>query len=133
MEETMEYYYHGTSTRLVGSILREGLQPRGETLAPGEEPGVFFATRPERAVMFSYYACGRYGGRPVVLRVRADAVRAQSLQAYGLEDCGQVYSSNPVPPDAIAVGWVEGVCDECARGAWWACCGCWPHWTRREP
>jgi 8-oxo-dGTP pyrophosphatase MutT (NUDIX family) len=68
------WMYHGTSSKLVPNILRQGLHPDVEHIDPKEIPGVYLTSQagpgPATADFYARRAAGHFGGQPKVLRVR---------------------------------------------------------------
>ena len=81
--------YHGTATRFLDSIMRQGLQA-------GERHHVHLSADSETAVKV-----GQRHGKPVVLRVDA-ATMYQAGRAFYLSD-NQVWLTEAVPPQYLAV------------------------------
>ena len=81
--------YHGTATRFLDSIMRQGLQA-------GERHHVHLSADRETAVKV-----GQRHGKPVVLRVDAAAMH-QAGWAFYLSD-NQVWLTEAVPPQYLAV------------------------------
>lgn len=74
------WLYHGTSSALLPRIRREGLRPDQTPKGSGTTPGYLYLTaRPGSvfskggdAAFYARQSAGRFGGRPVILRVMAD-------------------------------------------------------------
>ena len=81
--------YHGTATRFLDSIMRQGLQA-------GARHHVHLSADRETAVKV-----GQRHGKPVVLRVDAAAMH-QAGRAFYLSD-NQVWLTEAVPPQYLAV------------------------------
>ena len=81
--------YHGTATRFLDSIMRQGLQA-------GARHHVHLSANRETAVKV-----GQRHGKPVVLRVDAAAMH-QAGRAFYLSD-NQVWLTEAVPPQYLAV------------------------------
>ena len=81
--------YHGTATRFLDSIMRQGLQA-------GERHHVHLSADRETAVKV-----GQRHGKPVVLRIDAAAMH-QAGRAFYLSD-NQVWLTEAVPPQYLAV------------------------------
>ena len=76
--------FHGTATRFLDSIMEQGLRP-------GQRHHVHLSSDRETAV-----AVGRRHGKPVVLRIAADDMRAQGFEFF-LSENG-VWLTEKVPP-----------------------------------
>lgn len=76
--------FHGTATRFLDSIMGQGLRP-------GQRHHVHLSADRETAV-----AVGRRHGKPVVLRIAADVMRAQGF-VFFLSENG-VWLTEKVPP-----------------------------------
>ena len=81
--------YHGTATRFLDSIMRQGLQA-------GSRHHVHLSADRETAVKV-----GQRHGKPVVLRVDAAAMHKAGLAFYLSEN--QVWLTEAVPPQYLAV------------------------------
>ena len=89
--EPPEILYHGTATRFVDSILRDGL-------SPGQRQHVHLSPDEQTAT-----AVGRRHGKPVVLRVRAGAMH-RAGHMFCLSENG-VWLTDNVPIQFIEVGY----------------------------
>lgn len=81
--------YHGTADRFLEAILREGLRP-------GQRHEVHLSGDADTARMV-----GRRHGRPVVLRVMAEAMAVQGHEFYRAEN--GVWLTLAVPPAFLAI------------------------------
>lgn len=64
------WLYHGTSSKLLPKIRREGLCPSPPKASfASTTPGYVYLTA-HRAQYYAWHASGQFGGRPIVLRVR---------------------------------------------------------------
>lgn len=79
--------YHGTATRFLSSILREGLRP-------GQRHHVHLSAKVETAV-----AVGQRHGKPVVLEIAAEEMAAQGHVFFRSEN--GVWLTDKVPPSFL--------------------------------
>jgi putative RNA 2'-phosphotransferase len=83
-----EFLYHGTATRFLESILREGLKP-------GERQHVHLSQDTQTAT-----AVGQRYGKPVVLTVAARRMQGQGYQFFQAEN--GVWLTPAVPPEFLS-------------------------------
>lgn len=84
-----EFLYHGTATRFLESILREGLKP-------GERQYVHLSEDRETAV-----SVGQRYGKPVVLKIKALAMQQQGFKFFQADN--GVWLTNNVPADQLSL------------------------------
>lgn len=82
-----EFLYHGTATRFLESILKEGLKP-------GERQHVHLSEDVQTAT-----AVGQRYGKPVVLKIEALRMHQQGFKFYQAEN--GVWLANCVPPEQL--------------------------------
>ena len=70
LEGEMVWLYHGTTSKLLPTIRKEGLCPSPPKKSfAATTPGYVYLTA-HRAQYYAWHAAGQFGGRPIVLRVR---------------------------------------------------------------
>lgn len=84
-----EFLYHGTATRFLESILKEGLRP-------GERHHVHLSQDAQTAI-----AVGQRYGKPVVLKIEALRMHQQGFKFF-LADNG-VWLADQVPPEFLTL------------------------------
>lgn len=82
-----EFLYHGTATRFLDSILKEGLKPQ-------QRQHVHLSTNIETAM-----AVGQRYGKPIILKIRARLMYEQGQEFYISENA--VWLTNSVSPEFI--------------------------------
>ena len=102
--DLMKAPYHGTTTDVLPSIKRHGIQPRRAD--PFTPPLVFYTNTPEKAIAFAKIRSEEKGrGDPVLLQFPKSAVE-NSQNRHPAGNFGYQSSSNPIPSEVLQI--IEG-------------------------